>query len=343
MWPLATTKPKHLLPIAGRPIISFILKAIAESRIKEVLVVVGFKGELIQDALGDGANYGISIEYLRQPRWTGTASALRMARDAVGTDPFLAIYGDLWANASSIGGVVEKARECSRVMGVVQMPNPSEYGVIELKGDRVAKIQEKPFARNTAEAWVNTGIYVLDEQVFRAIDETSRSKRNEYELTASLQRLLDQGQEIKAATIDREDWMDVGRPWDLLEANERTLMNFTHRVRGTVEPGSAMKGPVWLEESATIKSGCYIEGPVYIGERSRVGPNARIRPFTSIGDDVVVGTSCEVKNSVIMNGTKIPHLSYVGDSVIGENCNIAAGTITANIRLDEKPIMVNVK
>ena len=78
------------------------------------------------------------------------------------------------------------------------MPNPSEYGVIELKGDRVAKIQEKPSARNTAEAWVNTGIYVLDEQVFRAIDETSRSKRNEYELTASLQRLLDQGQEIKA-------------------------------------------------------------------------------------------------------------------------------------------------
>lgn len=343
MWPLATTKPKHLLPIAGRPIISFILKAIAESRIKEVWVVVGFKGELIQDALGDGANYGINIEYLRQPRWTGTASALRIARDAVGTDPFLAIYGDLWANASSIGGVVEKARECSRVMGVVQMPNPSDYGVIELKGDRVAKIREKPSTRNTAEAWVNTGIYVLDEEVFQAIDETSRSKRNEYELTTSLQRLLDHGQEIKAATIDREDWMDVGRPWDLLEANERTLMNFTPRVRGVVEPGSAMKGPVWLEESATIKSGCYIEGPVYIGERTRVGPNARIRPFTSIGDDVVIGTSCEVKNSIIMNGTKIPHLSYVGDSVIGENCNIAAGTITANIRLDEKPVMVNVK
>jgi bifunctional UDP-N-acetylglucosamine pyrophosphorylase/glucosamine-1-phosphate N-acetyltransferase len=343
MWPLATTKPKHLLPIAGRPIISFILKAIAETRIKEVLLVVGFKGELIQDVLGDGANYGINIQYLRQPRWTGTASALRTARDAVGTEPFLAVYGDLWANASSIGGVVEKARECSRVIGVVQMPNPSEYGVIELKGDRVARIQEKPSARNTAEAWVNTGIYVLDEQVFRAIDKTSRSKRNEYELTTSLQRLLDQGQEIKAAPIDREDWMDVGRPWDLLEANERTLMNFTPRVRGIVEPGSAMKGPVWLEESATIKSGCYIEGPLYIGERSRVGPNARIRPFTSIGDDVVVGTSCEVKNSVIMNGTKIPHLSYVGDSVIGENCNIAAGTITANIRLDEKPVMVNVK
>ena len=106
MWPLATTKPKHLLPIAGRPIISFILKAIAESRIKEVLVVVGFKGELIQDALGDGANYGINIEYLRQPRWTGTASALRIARDAVGTDP---IPRHIWR---LVGKRIKHRRSC---------------------------------------------------------------------------------------------------------------------------------------------------------------------------------------------------------------------------------------
>jgi bifunctional UDP-N-acetylglucosamine pyrophosphorylase/glucosamine-1-phosphate N-acetyltransferase len=343
MWPLAITKPKHLLSIAGRPIISSIIKAIAECGIKEVLMVVGFKGELIQEALGDGGTYGIKIEYLRQHKRTGTASALRVAQDGVGKEPFLAMYGDLWANVSSIGGVIEKSRECSRVMGVVQMPNPSEYGVVELKGDRVVRIHEKPSGRKATEAWVNTGMYVLDDQVFQAIEETSRSKRNEYELTASLQRLLDQGQDIRAATIDRRDWMDVGRPWDILEANERTLMSFTHRVRGSVEPGAAMKGPVWLEESATIKSGCYIEGPVYIGERSRIGPNARIRPYTSIGNDVVVGTSCEIKNSVIMNGTKIPHLSYVGDSVIGENCNLAAGTITANIRLDGEPVMTNVK
>jgi len=110
MWPLATNKPKHLLSIAGRPIISFILKAIAESGIKEVVMVVGFKGELIQDVLGDGGNYGVNIEYLHQHSRTGTASALRVARDAVGTEPFLAMYGDLWANTSSVGEVVEKSQ-----------------------------------------------------------------------------------------------------------------------------------------------------------------------------------------------------------------------------------------
>jgi bifunctional UDP-N-acetylglucosamine pyrophosphorylase/glucosamine-1-phosphate N-acetyltransferase len=319
------------------------LKALADSGITEVVMVVGFKGDLIESALGDGADYGVSIEYLRQPRWTGTASALNVARDTVGNEPFLALYGDLWVSPSSIGAVVEKSGECPRVMGVVRVGNQSEYGAVELRDDMIAGIREKPSRKPVTEGWVNAGIYVLDEQTFRSINSTHRSRRNEYELTASLQRLLDGKQEIKAATIAREDWMDIGRPWDLLEANERILMNFTHRVKGTVEPGASIKGPVWLEETASIKSGCYVEGPVYIGQGSRVGPNSRIRPCTSIGNDVVVGTSCEIKNSMIMNGTKIPHLSYVGDSIIGENCNIAAGTITANIRLDEKAVILNVK
>lgn len=104
-----------------------------------------------------------------------------------------------------------------------------------------------------------------------------------------------------------------------------------------------MKGPIWLEDNAVVKSGCYIEGPVYLGEECRIGPNARIRPFTSVQDHAVVGTSCEVKNSIIMAGAKVPHLSYIGDSIIGENCNLGAGTITANIRFDEEPLKMRVK
>ncbi len=343
MWPLAQTKPKHLLLVGVGPLISHILQALADCSINDVYIVVGFKGDQIRSSLGDGKRYGVRIEYLDQPRWTGTASALKVAYDAVGKDPFVALYGDLWINSSAVQAVVEKSRECSRVMGVVRVANPSEYGVVGLDGDKLTKIREKPSRTGHPEGWVNTGIYVLDGEVFQAIEETALSKRSEYELTTSLQRLLDQGKEIRSAIIAREDWMDIGRPWDLLEANERALANLPHRVNGTVEQGAILKGPIWLEESALIKSGCYIEGPVYIGRESRVGPNSRIRPSTSIGDGVTLGTSCEVKNSIIMNGTKVPHLSYVGDSVIGENCNLAAGTITANIRLDEQAIMMKVK
>lgn len=343
MWPLAMSKPKHLLPIGGRPIISFVLKGLAGAGIKEVVVIVGFKGELIRSALGDGSKYGLAIEYLRQPKWTGTASALNVAREAVGDEPFLALYGDLLASQSCIESVLDKARECSKVMGVARVGTHSEYGVVELKGDRVTQIHEKPSGKVTGEGWVNSGIYALDADIFRSIRGTSRSRRREYELTTSLQRLIDEGQEVKAAAISREDWMDIGRPWDLLEANERILMNFTSQIKGTVEQGTTIKGSVLLEDGALIKSGCYIEGPVYIGKGSRVGPNSRIRRCTTLGDGVSVGTSCEIKNSIIMHGSKIPHLSYVGDSIIGEKCNLAAGTITANIRLDEATVIVKLK
>jgi UDP-N-acetylglucosamine diphosphorylase/glucosamine-1-phosphate N-acetyltransferase len=342
MWPLAAHKPKHLLPIAGRPIISYILKALAENSVTDVVLVVGFKRGLIESALGDGANFGVHIEYVDQPRWIGTASALRLAREAVGDELFLAIYGDLWVNKSAVQAVLEASEECPKVMGVVRVSNPSEFGVVKLRGSRLASVREKPKS-SRSEAWVNTGIYVLDGEVFGAIEKTPKSQRGEYELTSSLQFLLNHGIEIRGAAIEREDWMDLGRPWELLEANERILANLPHQISGRVEQGAVLKGPIWLEENASIKSGSYIEGPVYIGRGSSIGPNARIRPSTSIENDALVGTSCEVKNSIIMGGTKVPHLSYVGDSVIGENCNLAAGTITGNIRLNQETIRVKVK
>jgi bifunctional UDP-N-acetylglucosamine pyrophosphorylase/glucosamine-1-phosphate N-acetyltransferase len=323
--------------------ISFILKTLAAAGIREVCIIIGFKGELMQSALGNGAEYGLDIMYVRQPKWTGTASALNVAREAMGDEPFLALYGDLMVGQSCIDSVLERARECPKVMGVARVSDPSRYGIVELRGDRVMKIREKPLSKPAREAWVNSGIYVLDRDIFRSASGTSRSRRNEYELTTSLQRLIDDGQEIRAAAIPREDWMDIGRPWDLLEANEKVLMNFTPQVKGTVDPGCTIKGPVWLEDSALVKSGSCIEGPAYIGRRTTVGPNSRIRPCTSIGDDANVGTSCEIKNSIIMSGSKVPHLSYIGDSIIGENCNLGAGTITANIRLDEKPISLKMK
>lgn len=343
MWPLAEAKPKHLLPVAGKPAIAYLLEALAENNLREVCMIVGFKGEMIQSSLGDGARYGVHIEYLEQPRWTGTASALKVASRVVGDEPFLAMYGDLWVTASAVREVLEASHSCPKVMGVVHVTDPSEFGVVELSGGSLVGIREKPSKSRRIQGWINSGIYVLDNEVFQAIQETNLSKRAEYELTTSLQRLVDDGKEIKGAVIGREDWLDIGRPWDLLEVNERVLARLSHRLNGTVEDGAVLKGPVFLEEGATIKSGSYLEGPVYIGRDSKVGPNARIRPSTSIGDNVTIGTSCEVKNSIIMNETKVPHLSYVGDSIIGENCNIAAGTITANIRLDEAVIGVRLK
>jgi bifunctional UDP-N-acetylglucosamine pyrophosphorylase/glucosamine-1-phosphate N-acetyltransferase len=101
-----------------------------------------------------------------------------------------------------------------------------------------------------------------------------------------------------------------------------------------------LKEAVVIGKNTVIKSGTYIEGPVIIGDDCRIGPNCYIRPSTTIGNDCHIGAAVEVKNSIIMSGTDVPHLNYVGDSVIGEGCNFGAGTKIANLRLDEQNIHV---
>ena len=89
-------------------------------------------------------------------------------------------------------------------------------------------------------------------------------------------------------------------------------------------------------------SGAYIQGPVVIGAGCTIGPNCYIRPFTTIGNDCHIGNACDVKNAIIMNRSKVPHQNYVGDSVIGEGCNLGAGTKVANLRLDKKTVYATV-
>ncbi|HKM49700.1 MAG TPA: sugar phosphate nucleotidyltransferase, partial [Candidatus Bathyarchaeia archaeon] len=146
MWPLAENRPKHLLPMAGKPIIGHILLALVESGISNILVVVGYHEDEIRRALGDGAEYNAHVEYVRQSALTGTASALRTAYEAVGSERFLAVYGDLVVSPHAITTVVEKARTISRVVGIVRVLDASQYGLIGLNDDhdKIIRINEKP-------------------------------------------------------------------------------------------------------------------------------------------------------------------------------------------------------
>ena len=104
-----------------------------------------------------------------------------------------------------------------------------------------------------------------------------------------------------------------------------------------------LKGAVSIGKGTIVRSGTYIVGPVIIGSNCDIGPNCFIRASTAIGDNCHIGAAVEVKNSIIMSGSKVPHLNYVGDSVIGENCNLGAGTKVANLKLDKRNIFIDGK
>ncbi len=343
MRPLTDTKPKHILPVGGAPLLEWPLRGLAEVGISEALIVTHYMEDQIKTQLGHGSSLGISISYARQDEMKGTAHAFSAGEAFVGDDEFIGFYGDGFITVESFKAVLDAHGTGETTLGVIRVDDPSMLAAVELDGDRVTRLVEKPPKGEAPSNLANTGIYVFTPEIFDRIKDTGLSSRGEYEVTDSIGSLIESGAKVKAAVLPRKGWMDVGQPWDLLEANARALSGLASSVSGDVEDNVNIHGPVCIEKGARIRSGAYIEGPVYIGPGCDIGPNCYIRPCTSIGAGVRIGNSCEVKNSIVMDGSHIAHLSYVGDSVIGEGCNFGAGTITANIRFDKKNVKMNIK
>lgn len=343
LQPLTSTRPKHMIPLGGSPLLEHLLVALKESEVNDILIVTGYREAQVRTYFSDGAQWALSIEYAHQEKPLGSGQAIGLAEDYVGNDDFLVVYGDLVVDPSIIRSTVRKHdQEGLPVLCVVPVTDPQQYGIVLQKEDRVVDIIEKPTSNDVGNL-ANAGVYIFPPEVFTEIRRTPESPRGEIEVTDTIKQMVQQSTEYASNQIRPEDWMDVGRPWDLLEANRRVLERCRPDILGDIEEGVHLKGLVRVEAGVKLRSGAYVEGPVFIGSGSDVGPNCYIRPFTSLERNVRVGNGCEVKNSLILDGTHIGHLSYVGDSVVGANCNFGAGSTIANLRLDNANVRVRIK
>ncbi|MBC7127406.1 MAG: bifunctional sugar-1-phosphate nucleotidylyltransferase/acetyltransferase [Candidatus Methanosuratincola petrocarbonis] len=344
--PLNSSRPKHILPIGGSPLIFHTIRAMKCAGINEIIIVVHHMGDQIASCVGDGSAFSVGVNYVDQGRPGGTGDALRAAAPLIGSDDFLLVYGDLAFKPSYLAEMVslwEGSGKQGAVIGAVRLPNASEYGAIESSGGHLVRIMEKTSL--PAPGLVNAGMYVLPGSLLKYLGITPLSERGEYELTTTINIAAEDGMAFSVYELKDGGWVDVGRPWNVLEANRLLLDELVRGtlVEGTVEDGVQIKGGVVIERGATVLSGAYIEGPVWISSGCRVGPNCYLRPYTYLAQGVRVGNACEIKGSVIMERTHIGHLSYIGDSVLGRGCNIGAGTITANLRFDERNVRASLK
>lgn len=343
MLPLSANLPKHLLPVAGKPLLYHTLDSLSKAGIKKVLIVHGYHAEKLREAVESQTWGDMAIEFILQEERKGTAHAAGYATKFSGNDEAIMLYGDVMVGPGTFEGLVAFHEQggFDFTLTVKPVDDPSAYGVVAVEDNRAVDLIEKPKADQLISNLVNAGIYIVGKSLWEAIERTKLSSRGEYEITDSIMMLIKEGN-VGAYTLPSW-WLDVGKPWDLLEANRLILSDMPERIEGEVEEGTTIKYGAVIEKGALIKSGAYIEGPVYVSEGAVVGPNCYLRAHTYLGRKVKIGNAVEVKNSIIMEGTNVGHLSYVGDSVIGRGSNFGAGTITANLRHDNQPVMVTVK
>ena len=339
--PLTCTRPKPMLPIGGKPILEWNLEALDCANVKNVIMVVGYKKDAIINHFGKKFR-GMNIRYVQQKSQMGTGDAVNCAKGMVDGD-FIVMNGDLFITRKFIQTLVKEHRSQKPdiSMSAVKVTNPQAYGIIEVEGAFVRSLTEKP--KKPKSNLANAGVYVFNQEIFRVLEGIKRSSRMEYELTDAIKVFI--GSSRVMAFSCGGQWMDMGMVWNLLDANE-ILMKSVALERGSdclVESNVTLKEGVHIGEGSIIKSGSYIEGPVFIGKNCVIGPNTYIRPHTVIMDGCKVGNAVEIKNSIIMSNSNIGHLSYVGDSVIGQGCNFGAGTKVANLRFDNDQVRMEVK
>ena len=327
--PLTYTRPKVMLPVANKPILEWNLENSIKAGLKDFIFIVAYKSEMVRDYFGDGKKWKVNIEYVNQVEPLGTAHAIGMAENF--TNDLIILSGDTVFGIEDIKNVMKKKNS----MGLVKVENAEEYGIVKTDDEKVIQIFEK--MANPFSNLINAGIYHFDKKIFYYIKKTKMSERGEYEITDTINSMV---KKEKISAVNLREWRDVVYPWHLLDANEEFLKKINKKINKKLEKNTTIKGKVIIGKNTKIMSGAYIEGPVVIGKDCKIGPNCYIRPYTSICNGCHIGNACEVKNSIIMNNTNIPHQNYVGDSIIGENCNFGAGTKVANLRLDKNNIHV---
>ena len=332
-YPLTLTRPKPLLPIANRPLIHHSLDQMV-GLFDSVILIVGYRQEMIRKTLGESYR-GIKLIYQEQKEQLGTGHAVLQAKPHV-RGSFVAMNGDDLFDRQDLQELIRFQYAAL----VKRVPDPTAYGVYQIDAqNRVLNLVEKP--QQPLGDLANIGCYVLQPDFFDELERTSFSERGEIEITSTILSVAKK-KDFYVLPINGF-WLPTGYAWDLIKHQEILMPQVENRIDGMIEPGATLHGIVQVGNGTIIKTGSYIEGPVVIGENCEIGPNCYLRKHTAIGHCCRIGQSVEIKNSIIMDHVNICHLSYVGDSVIGDGCNLGAGTIIANHRHDDQTIRSAIK
>lgn len=321
--PLTHTAAKQLIPVANKPIIYYGLEDIVKVGIKEVGIIVGREtADAIKREIGDGKRWGINIEYIHQEKPLGLAHCVKVARYFLKDDPFIMYLGDniLASDLTLFMKEFEKSDANSLIL-LAEVDNPCEFGVVELDDkNQIKRLVEKPKVPPTNFALV--GVYLFDENVFKAINKIKPSARNELEITDAIQWLIDNNYKVLPYKV-KGWWKDTGKVEDVLEANRFVLSSLKSRMETGVkiDGNSRVEGKIELRQGVEIKNSV-IRGPVTIGDKSVI-VDSYIGPYTSIYYGCEIRNS-EIENSIIMENTRIKDISYRLDNcLIGKEVEIS--------------------
>ncbi|MCL7412977.1 MAG: sugar phosphate nucleotidyltransferase [ANME-2 cluster archaeon] len=315
LFPHTHTKPKSMVYIAGKPIIGHILDRMIDLEPEEVILIVGYRKELLIPYVNENYGQVFNIRFVDQNERLGLGHSIYLTRDAVGNSDIMIALGDMIFKSGYLDFFEQHRNngDCSGSIGVREVDEPQKYGIVELEPESscVRHLEEKP--TNPVSNLGIAGVYFIQDTplLFQVLDwmlVNNVKTRGEYQLTDAMQEMIKRGSGFKTFTVS--SWYDCGHAASLLETN-KVLLDEKENSNGNYE----------IVDSVIIH-------PVAIGENVRM-VNSVVGPYASIAGGTFIENSI-ISNCVIGERTHILKAN-LQSSIIGDDANIAGKHNSLNI------------
>ncbi len=340
-WPL-NQNHKSSLYLLSKPLVYWTIKGLVQNGIKDIVVVCGASSAL-PELLKKENDLGVPLRFVFQEKPLGTGNALWQAKEFV-KEPFFAVWPNKINSKDLVAKMVEKkkAEGFDAIFAGAKTSSPWDYGVAKFQGDQLVEIQENPERGKEPSDIKIIGFHFLEPDFFDYYSKLP--KHHEADLIDAINAYLKE-KKCSVALFEK-DVPALKYPWELFGILDILFHseNFKPAISPSAQIGKnvIMKGQVFIGANTKIQDNTVIEGPCFIGADCVIGHSNILRGPLNIEKNVVTGAFCEIKHSVIQEGSHF-HSGYIGDSIIGKNCRVGAGFIVANRRLDRKEIGVTVK
>lgn len=335
--PITYSIPKPLIPIAGRPCISYAMDSFYEAEVKDFIITTGYKFQSLITGVLESKHPDQNVIFSVEQEPAGTAGSVKLVENFI-DDTFIVGSGDVLQDFN-IKEILDFHRNKNAKITIVltTVSDPSQFGIAEVKDDKIVRFLEKPSPDETFSNLVNSGLYVVEPEILKHIPSD-----RPYDFAKELfPEMLKNGEDIYAVEGNGV-WIDTGRPQDLILANTLMVERYGEEINS-----SSISGKIILKARPLMSSGSRIEGPSYIGESVKIGSSTNIKG-TSVYDGSTIGDNVEIEDSVIMDsvkiadGTKIYRSVIMSNNNISENCEINDSVLWQAISLQRDSKIFNV-
>lgn len=219
MRELTNELPKPMIPVRGKPILLHIVEGLRAAGVTHIQIVVGWRAEVVTEFFGDGAKFGVAVEYVTQVVQDGTGRVVELAKEFAGADPFILSYGDILIDPSNYARLAALG-DAEALVSVKHNPGEVSKGGAVFVNERfeLTDLREKPQPGEPTSPWYNAGVYSFRPSIFEFTAKLEKSPRGEYELTDAVRALAQSGHRVPALELTG-DWADVRDPEVLAQLN----------------------------------------------------------------------------------------------------------------------------